>query len=261
MIEVSMVKARKYSFVTLLIAIALVSATWMLSQMYYTARIGWFGEDGSREIAPILQKYGAHRFSRNVEEWVIRDFFQDRHNGVFLDVGANDYRNESNTYYLETELGWSGVAIDALEEFAPGYKEHRPHTQFFAGFVSDVGDSAVQFFVPEQNKLVASVSREFTERAGTPGVPRTVRTTTLDRVLVQAGISRLDFMSMDIELSEPKALTGFDIDRFSPSLVCVEANPEVRQQILDYFARHHYTSIGKYLRADPKNLYFRPMAD
>src|SRR6266566_6456358 len=108
MIEVSMVKARKYSFVTLLIAIALVSATWMLSQMYYTARIWWFGEDGSREIAPILQKYGAHRFSRNVEEWVIRDFFQDRHNGVFLDVGANDYRNESNTYYLETELGWSG---------------------------------------------------------------------------------------------------------------------------------------------------------
>ncbi len=234
-----MVKARKYSFVTLLIAIALVSATWMLSQMYYTARIGWFGEDGSREIAPILQKYGAHRFSRNVEEWVIRDFFQDRHNGVFLDVGANDYRNESNTYYLETELGWSGVAIDAL----------------------DVGDSAVQFFVPEQNKLVASVSHEFTERAGTPGVPRTVRTTTLNRVLLQAGISRLDFMSMDIELSEPKALAGFDIDRFSPSLVCVEANPEVRQQILDYFARHHYTVIGKYLRADPKNLYFRPMAD
>jgi hypothetical protein len=41
----------------------------------------------------------------------------------------------------------------------------------------------------------------------------------------------------------------------------VEANPEVRQQILDYFARHHYTVIGKYLRADPKNLYFRPMAD
>ena len=70
---------------------------------------------------------------------------------------------------------------------------------------------------------------------------------------MQAGISRLDFMSMDIELSEPKALAGFDIDRFSPSLVCVEANPEVRQQILDYFARHHYTVIGKYLRADPKN--------
>src|SRR4030095_7953294 len=222
MIEVSMAKTRKYSFVTLLIAIALVAATWMWSQIYYTTRIGWCGEDGSREIAPILQKYGTHRFSRNVEEWLIRDFFQDRHNGVFLDVGANDYRNESNTYYLETELGWSGVAIDALEEFAPGYQEHRPHTRFFAGFVSDVGASTVQFFVHEQNKLVASVSHEFTERAGTPGVPRTVRTTTLDRVLVQAGISRLDFMSMEIAVSQPKALAGFHIDRFTPRAGCGE---------------------------------------
>jgi hypothetical protein len=256
-----MVKTRKYSFVTLLIAIALVVASWMCARLYYTAQIGWFGEDGLTEITPILQKYGPHRSSRNVEEWIIRDYFQDRHNGVFLDVGANDYQKENNTYYLETELGWSGVAIDALEEFASGYQEHRPHTRFFARFVSDVGDSTAQLFVPEQNKLVASVSREFTEREGTPGVPRPVRTATLDWVLAQAGTSHLDFVSMDIELSEPKALAGFDIDRFHPALLCVEAHPEVRQQILDYFVRHRYTVVGKYLRADPKNLYFEPLAE
>ena len=63
---------------------------------------------------------------------------------------------------------------------------------------------------------------------------------------------------MDIELWEPKALAGFDIDRFRPSLVCVEAHPEVRQQILDYFAAHGYAIVGKYLRADTQNLYFTP---
>jgi hypothetical protein len=63
---------------------------------------------------------------------------------------------------------------------------------------------------------------------------------------------------MDIELSEPKALAGFDIRRFKPQLVCIEAHPEVRQQILDYFAANRYVIIGKYLRADDKNLYFMP---
>jgi hypothetical protein len=64
---------------------------------------------------------------------------------------------------------------------------------------------------------------------------------------------------MDIELSEPKALAGFDVDRFKPALVCIEAHPEVRQQILDYFTRHRYVLVGRYLRADSKNLYFQPL--
>jgi hypothetical protein len=66
---------------------------------------------------------------------------------------------------------------------------------------------------------------------------------------------------MDIELAEPKALRGFDIDRFKPELVCIEAHEEVRQQILDYFARHGYVVVGRYLRADTQNLYFTPLRD
>jgi hypothetical protein len=72
------------------------------------------------------------------------------------------------------------------------------------------------------------------------------------------GVTRIDFLSMDIELWEPKALAGFDVDRFKPSLVCIESHPEVRQQILDYFAAHNYVVVGKYLQMDQHNLYFQP---
>jgi len=34
---------------------------------------------------------------------------------------------------------------------------------------------------------------------------------------------------------------------------------QVRQQILDYFTRHRYVVVGKYLRADDHNLYFTPL--
>jgi FkbM family methyltransferase len=210
------------------------------------------------ELEP-LQKYGPHKFSRNFEEWIIRDHFQDRRDGVFLDVGANHYRNESNTYYLEKELGWSGLAIDALSEFGDDYRTHRPRTRFLAMFASDQAGSA-QLFVPERNKLIASKDPEFIRRHGETGTAREVPATTLDHALQEAGISRLDFMSMDIELAEPKALAGFDIDRFKPALVCIEAHPEVRQQILDYFTRHRYVVIGKYLRVDQHNLYFQPLS-
>jgi len=81
---------------------------------------------------------------------------------------------------------------------------------------------------------------------------------TLDDLLAQHHIERLDFASIDIELAEPKALAGFSIDRYRPALVCIEAHKEVRQQILDFFQRHDYVVLGKYLRLDTANLYFAP---
>ena len=34
----------------------------------------------------------------------------------------------------------------------------------------------------------------------------------------------------------------------------------MRQQILDYFARHRYVVVGQYLRVDTQNLYFEPLS-
>ncbi len=58
----------------------------------------------------------------------------DRHGGTFVDVGANDYKANSKTYYLEKVLGWSGIAVDPQREFAAGYAGHRPHTKFSSFF-------------------------------------------------------------------------------------------------------------------------------
>jgi FkbM family methyltransferase len=205
------------------------------------------------------ERYGPEQFSQFGEEWIIRDFFKDRRNGVFLDVGSSHYQRENNTYYLESVLGWSGLAVDALHEFAEGYEVNRKNTRFVAMFASDVADSKVKFFVPENHQLSSSHA-EFTQKFGGASQSREVPTTTLNALLDQASIRKVDFLSMDIELAEPRALAGFDIDRFKPDLVCIEAHPEVRQQILDYFFNHGYVIEGKYLRVDPHNLYFRPFA-
>ena len=60
-----------------------------------------------RETQPLSARYGPGRYSEHFEEWIVRDYYQDRQGGVFLDVGAHHYRTASNTYYLESSLGWS----------------------------------------------------------------------------------------------------------------------------------------------------------
>jgi hypothetical protein len=48
-------------------------------------------------------------------------------------------------------LGWSGLAIDPLVEFAADYQTHRPRTKFFPMFVSNRSD--------ERAKLAIHVGR------------------------------------------------------------------------------------------------------
>ncbi len=202
--------------------------------------------------------YGPARNSEHAEEWILRDFFRDRRDGVFVDVGSYHYQRFSNTYHLEQALGWSGVAVDAQEEFAADYARHRPRTKFYSFFVSDTSDALESLFVPERNRLVASSNKHFSDRYDDSGKERKVRTITLNDLLDRAGVAKIDFLTMDIELAEPKALAGFDIARFRPALVCVEAHPDIRQQLLDYFADHRYRVVARYLRADRFNLWFAP---
>jgi methyltransferase FkbM-like protein len=210
-------------------------------------------------LTSLERRFGPARHSQGPEEWVAREFFNDRKSGVFLDVGAYRALEWSNTAALERDLNWSGVAIDAIEEFGAEYVKDRPHTRFVTAFVTDTdSDTSTIFFDPKE-AAVSSSDPTFTRLFTGDAKPRQVRNRTLDSILMEAGITKIDYMSLDIELGEPAALRGLAIDRFLPRLVCVEAHAKTRQQIIDYFVRHGYTVVGRYLRIDPANLYFTPL--
>jgi FkbM family methyltransferase len=214
----------------------------------------------NNEAETFAKKYGPERNSQFEEEWLIRDFFGDRRGGFFVDVGANDYKLYSNTYYLDTVLGWSGIAVEPQRNFESGYTSNRARTRFRPFFVSNESNQQAKIYILAEHSRVTSADKDFTARYGKDAKEVMAPTITLDDLLDSEHVASVDFLTMDIELWEPKALAGFDIERFKPALVCVEAHPEVRQQILDYFARHHYVVVGKYLRADAQNLYFTPFS-
>lgn len=205
------------------------------------------------------QKYGPDHYSEREEEWMIRDFFNDRRDGVFVDVGANHFKSASKTYYLESKLGWSGIAVEPQREFADEYVKYRPRTTFLPFFVSDESNHTAKLYLLQSKHQIASSDADFVKRFGNPAEVRDVPTITLDDLLEAQGIRRFDFLSMDIELHEPQALAGFDIERYRPALVCIEGLLPVRQQILDYFAAHGYVLVGRYMWVDLENMYFAPI--
>lgn len=201
-------------------------------------------------------------YSQNDEELLIRYHFDDRRDGVFVDVGAFHWKNASTTLYLEKHLGWTGLAIDANPRFGPGYAENRPGSEFVSYFVSDhSGDTEDLFEAGPLSSTSEEHIRSFPNMKESDLDQIEVPTITLDDLLESRGIEEIDFLSMDIELGEPKALAGFDIERFRPELVCIEASRAVREPISKYFAEHGYERIDEYLPLDSVNWYFRPRRD
>ena len=204
---------------------------------------------------------GKPLYSQHNEELIARDFFQDKRGGVFLDVGCASPIEHSNTYYLEKHLGWSGIAVDALPEFAQPWQRKRPKSRFFNFLVSDHSDT-VEPFYRSQLRGTSSVRRSETDPGGKKVAVEEIRvpTITLTRLLDDNGVTHVDFLSLDIEGHEPPALAGFDIERFRPALACVEAKPANREKLMSYFAARGYQRLDRYLQHDTVNYYFAPSA-
>lgn len=208
-------------------------------------------------VSALRTRFGPEKYSQGPEEWILRELLQDRPNGVFVDVGAYQPVVYSNTYRLERDFAWSGLAIDAIRELADGYAELRPQSRFVVAFVGDLNEGETTLHVNTDIPGVSSADKSFTARFKGTIEPRTVPNRTLQSLLEDAGITRFDLLTMDIELSEPAALANFPLRDYAPSVAIVEAHGETRQWLIDYFHRHGYVVQGRYIHADPQNLYFR----
>ncbi len=192
------------------------------------------------------------------EELNIRDFFQDRKGGFFVDVGCAWPIKSSNTYYLEKHLGWTGIGIDALSEYAPGWKEKRPNSKFFTFLVTGKSGGYGTFYKSEDTGLSS------TNQKKAEGVPFklsyetkkiSVPMITLNDLLDKVGVKKIDLLSLDIEGNELEAFAGFDLERFSPELIVVEAFG-IKDAVKKHLNKYGYQQLQRYVPYDFSNMYF-----
>jgi FkbM family methyltransferase len=222
------------------------------------ALFGLFGCTKEDPLEQILEK-GTSVYARDKEEPIIRDFFRDRRDGVYVDIGCYDYKEFSTTFYLEEHLGWTGIGVDAQTRYEAGWKQHRPRSKFFAYAVTDKSGETITFY---QADGLSSTEHENIEKwqklhQFEPKVI-TVPTITISDLLDREGVKEFDFLSMDINGGEAVALLGFDIARFRPELVHIEVHPHHKDEIATYFEKHGYERIEKYVPYDKTNWYYTP---
>lgn len=212
------------------------------------------GAEGPKSSTDILWT-GEKLYSYGNEELIIRDFFQDRRDGFFVDIGCAWPIKNSNTYYLEKNLGWSGLAVDGLADYAEGWRTSRPRSKFLNFLVTERSDNLEKFYKAGIWGR-STAEKDFAKDLNVIGELQ-VPGITLDDLLARNGVEHVALLSIDVEGHTKAVLAGFDLKRWRPELVCVEDDGML---VVPWFKERGYEPIARYRLRDIANWYFAPKA-
>lgn len=186
------------------------------------------------------------------DEWVW-EFFGKSSDGFFVEVGANDPRNHSQTWFLESK-GWRGILVEPLSRFYGPLCEARPRSRVYQVACAAPGHPTTAQLHVGANSEHSSLKPN-TVDAATPYVQtETVRLTTLDRLLEEADPPALDFVSIDVEGLQLEVLKGFNLDRYRPRLLFVE------DHLLNWETHRHIRAHGyRLVKRTQLNNWYIPM--
>jgi FkbM family methyltransferase len=183
----------------------------------------------------------------------------DRQLLEFVEAGANDGVNQSNTLLFERHLGWRGILVEPVPELFRQCQINRPKARcVHAALVADddprdqveMWSCGLMSFVegsfrsPQEAEDHLSNSRLMNQP-----VPERVSVSarTLSSILDEAKVRQVDLLSLDVEGFEAQALGGIDFARHRPRYILVEARyPDAVHAVLD----PHYKQAAQFNERD-----------
>lgn len=152
---------------------------------------------------------------------LVWEFFGRKTDGFFVEVGANDPKNSSQSWFLESQ-GWRGILVEPLARFTKAIEAARPRSRVFQVACGAPGHPPTADLYVGENSEHSSLQPNLIDADTRYLQKETVRLMTLDELLAEAGHPQLDFISIDVEGLQLEVLKGFDLARHHPALLFVE---------------------------------------
>ena len=159
----------------------------------------------------------------NNEDTAILDYFKDRKNGFYVDVGCYHPIHRNNTHLLHMQ-NWSGVNVDTSQFSIDLFNFMRPKDLNYNCAISDKNENTKLFYQKELSQL-STTEKGQAEIVFQGNIKeKEIKAFTLDEILSRDRYknSKIDLLDIDVEGADLKVLKGLSFDKFKPELVCVE---------------------------------------
>lgn len=164
----------------------------------------------------------------------IDEFFDKKEKGFFLDIGANEGVQISNTYFLEKYRNWKGICVEPLPLEFQKLSENRTSINLNV-CVADFDGETEFTYVEGYANMLSGISDMYHEihkdrilgevnHYGGKIHNITVPVRTLQSILDEYNVTEVDFCSIDTEGSEFSIVKSIDFDKTLIKVFIIENN-------------------------------------
>lgn len=147
--------------------------------------------------------------------------------GYFLEFGATNGVDLSNTHLLEKDFGWKGILAEPAKVWHVDLKANRTASIDFDCVWSKSGEF-LNFTVAQEaeySTISSFIRKKAHVSARSKGEIYLVKTISLNDLLKRHGApSKIDYLSIDTEGSEFEILRAFDFNQYAISVITCEHN-------------------------------------
>ena len=193
---------------------------------------------------------------------IYKSVFGYKEDGFFVDVGAYDGITYSNTYGL-AKAGWTGILFEPVHTYFHQCVDNYNDFRKIKVLNFAVGSKNEEGLIYTGKHAVSTLSKDFKNRIANTDYGKDLYTrtdrcsvVTLDSTLttfIKSGLlfKSFDILSIDVEGYEVEVLKGFDINKWKPKMVIIEAHelhkgddrPVLYPEINKYFLGRDYNKI------------------
>ncbi len=198
-------------------------------------------------------QYGQDKF---LEEKI----FKGLENGFFVDVGAHDGIWYSNSYFFETHRKWRGICVEPFPELFEKLKLNRPdavnlnlavdrkegETEFIASDAQALSGIKEHYDPRHLQRLLNESNVKEQEKLNVIKV----QTKRLESILEEQKITRVNYLSIDVEGAEQAVVESIDFDKVFIDVIGLENNyPDKTDPITRHLISKGYRPI-EYIGCD-----------
>jgi FkbM family methyltransferase len=184
-------------------------------------------------------------YSQNGEDLIVDAILGCKPTGIYVDIGANDPIDLSNTYRFY-QRGWTGICIEPNPEKINNLHMERPRDTILNVGVSNYPATATLYVL--DHDTVSTFDKKTADATNLERGTKTTHTVEIPLrrldVILNENLkgTQIDFMSIDVEGYEMYVLMSNDWEKYRPKVIIIEINNNT-QQIIDYLYAQRYVPV------------------